>query len=306
MISRRQFLKYSSVSSLTLLSNPALPLKLLGQNVSGCELTSPDKYGLGPFYTPDSPFKTQLFADGEMGTRLFIAGKVFGPDCSTPIKNALVEVWHANDGGIYDNVEFNLRGSIITDDTGSYAYETIYPGQYNIGGNTFRPAHIHYKVTAVNHQELITQLYFEGDQYIEDDFGASDPKAKLRIIPVNKDENGALHGIFDIILTGASFLDFGHDEYGHTYQSTAYPNPVQTSTTIKFQVPFKGFATIRIYNIQGQVVFTLMEGALEPGRYSVTWGGVDSGEAPVSNGTYIYRFVLNNNLIEAKRLLLQR
>jgi flagellar hook assembly protein FlgD len=47
--------------------------------------------------------------------------------------------------------------------------------------------------------------------------------------------------------------------------------------------------SIKVYNAMGQLVRTLENRRLEPGRYSVTWNAMNSGERKVSSGVYFYR-----------------
>ncbi|PCH69777.1 MAG: catechol 1,2-dioxygenase, partial [Bacteroidetes bacterium] len=65
-------------------------------------------------------------------------------------------------------------------------------------GDKNRPSHIHFKITASDHEELVTQLYFEGDPDIDSDPWASDKDAEDRIITLDEDSDGNKSGIFDI------------------------------------------------------------------------------------------------------------
>jgi hypothetical protein len=56
----------------------------------------------GPFYRAGSPFRMDIAA-GEPGERLFVGGVVVGPDCRTPLADAVVDVWQADSAGRYDN-----------------------------------------------------------------------------------------------------------------------------------------------------------------------------------------------------------
>ena len=60
---------------------------------------------------------------------------------------------------------FLYRTRLITDETGYYEFETIYPGRYETSPGRYRPAHIHYWVRSNGYAELITQLYFTGDPW---------------------------------------------------------------------------------------------------------------------------------------------
>ena len=84
-------------------------------------------------------------------------GQALSVSCA-PIANALVDFWHANDRGEYDNNGYNLRGHQFTDTEGRYWLETIVPGIY-----PGRTRHFHVKVQAPNQSVLTTQLYFPAE-----------------------------------------------------------------------------------------------------------------------------------------------
>jgi protocatechuate 3,4-dioxygenase beta subunit len=128
----------------------------------------------GPFYTPDTPERTSLLEPDMPGTRLLVTGYVYATDC-TPIAGALLDFWHADDAGVYDNEGFRLRGHQFTDDDGRYELETIVPGLY-----TGRTRHIHVKAQAPNQPVLTTQLYFPDEPANESD-GIFDPALLMDI-----------------------------------------------------------------------------------------------------------------------------
>lgn len=166
-----------------------------------CELTGSDVEG--PFHIDGAPQRTVLADQDEPGERLMIEGTVYGPDCKTPVANAMLDVWHADDNGDYhDDAEYRLRGQVMTDDQGRYAFETIIPGRYPLGGST-RPAHIHFMVSKPGFRPLTTQLYFEGDPFLNpnDPCGAGcnsgDPTL---IIALETQSPQMMRGTFDINL----------------------------------------------------------------------------------------------------------
>jgi protocatechuate 3,4-dioxygenase beta subunit len=112
----------------------------------------------GPFYTPNSPLRTSLLEPEISGTRILLSGTVLGTDCQ-PVPGALVDFWHADDRGVYDNQGYRLRGHQFTDDKGRYHLETIVPGLY-----PGRTRHFHVNVQAPNQPVLTTQLYFPGEE----------------------------------------------------------------------------------------------------------------------------------------------
>lgn len=157
---------------------------------------------LGPFYRPNAPTRQNLTSEGLKGSTIALKGRVFGADCVTPIKGALVEIWHCNTEGEYDNdsKDFHQRAQWSTNAKGEYSFKTILPGKY-LNGKLFRPAHIHFRVSAKDSKDLISQIYFKGDPHITEDPWASQKKADLRILPIAlEDTKGTLAVNFDIFL----------------------------------------------------------------------------------------------------------
>lgn len=118
----------------------------------------------GPFYKPKSPERALLWGPGIGGTRIVLAGQVVSRTC-TPLSRALLDFWHADEEGDYDNVGFRFRGHQYTDGNGRYRLETVVPGEYG-----FRTRHFHVKVQAPNSRILTTQLYFPGEPRNKRDF----------------------------------------------------------------------------------------------------------------------------------------
>lgn len=196
MITRKQFLKTTSIA---LAGIPFTTLIQCQKNEAAPAIhcvTGEDI--LGPFYRANAPFRTALNILNEKGTPIIIQGKVLGgEDCSLPLADVTVDVWHADDEGSYDNTtsDYKFRGRIVTDESGNYQFMSILPAPYDNGGQ-FRPRHIHYRVVAEQYEELISQLYFKGDEYIANDPWASKAEPG-RIISLQEEEE-VLRGTFDI------------------------------------------------------------------------------------------------------------
>lgn len=122
----------------------------------------------GPFYTPNTPLRTSLLEPGLGGTRLLLTGRVLSTTC-TPIAGALLDFWHTDDAGNYDNEGYTFRGHQFADDAGRFTLETIVPGIY-----PGRTRHIHVRAQAPNQPVLTTQLYFPGEAGNQGD-GIFDP-----------------------------------------------------------------------------------------------------------------------------------
>jgi catechol 1,2-dioxygenase len=198
-IDRRSFLKdMSSVVAISLsISHSACKDENYLPSTGECSTTDDI---LGPFYKPGAPFLENIIPAGVVEVPLIVQGKVIS-DCISPLKGALVEIWNADVDGNYDMSEENrFRGSFMTDDEGKYRFFTIIPGRY-LNGQTFRPSHIHFRITAPGYQTLVSQIYFKNDPYIASDPWASRGKASERILTLEKDDDGTDTVHFDIYLT---------------------------------------------------------------------------------------------------------
>ena len=146
----------------------------------------------GPFFTPRSPRRSSLLEPGMAGTRIVLSGRVFTRDCR-PVPGALLDFWHADDAGDYDNEGYRLRGHLFTDAEGRWRLETIVPGQY-----PGRTRHYHLKVRAPGGHVLTTQLFFPGDARNQRD-GIFNPD----LLMVVSDAKDGKHGRFNFVLDRA-------------------------------------------------------------------------------------------------------
>lgn len=118
----------------------------------------------GPFFTPRSPERADLREKGTRGVTVELAGVVLTRGCR-PVSRALVDLWHADERGDYDNQGFRYRGHQFTDANGIYRFHTVRPARY-----TGRTAHYHVKVQAPGGRVLTTQLYFPDEPANARDF----------------------------------------------------------------------------------------------------------------------------------------
>ena len=159
-----------------------VPLQGLAQT---CGVITP-RQTEGPFFSPNSPLRTSLLEGGEK-SRLILTGAVLTPDCK-PVPNALLDFWHSDEQGGYDNRGFRYRGHQHADAQGRYRLETIVPAEY-----PGRTRHIHVKVQAPRGRILTTQVYFPGDPGNKRD-GLYLPELEMK---KSKDE-----GSFDFVVNG--------------------------------------------------------------------------------------------------------
>jgi protocatechuate 3,4-dioxygenase beta subunit len=201
---RRKFIQDSSLVALSIgvFGN----IKWDGTHYIGEDPTTTDI--LGPFYRPGAPFKTDLVQPGTKGEISHFSGTVFGKD-GKPVKAALVEIWHCDETGVYDNTSDNYvyRASAKTAADGKYHFRTILPVPYAAGATLTRPAHIHMRISGTNMQDLVTQVYFKGDKYIAEDISAKDPSALNRILELTTNDKKEKLIKFDIFLRDEYVLD---------------------------------------------------------------------------------------------------
>ena len=161
---------------------------------------------LGPFHIEGSPeldFGADM-SEGVPGQPLYIHGVVRDLD-GKPVAGAVLDVWQADTEGAYeaqlDIDEARLRAKYATRQDGSYCVRSIRPKGYTIpmDGTVgelisrtdishYRPAHVHFLVTAPGFEPLITHLFEEGAEYLDSDvvFGT---KAEL-VVPFVEREAG--------------------------------------------------------------------------------------------------------------------
>lgn len=177
----------------------------------------------GPFHVADAPKRQMgdsICLDGKGETCLF-EGRVLNLD-GQPIMGATVDVWSDNADGFYDVQQpdiqppGNNRGVFVTGADGRYAFIGIKPVSYpipddgpvgqmlaHLGRHPYRPAHMHYLVTAPGFQRLVTHTFVGGDEYLTSDavFGV---KAAL-IAPYERlqDQPTQWHAPFDFVLAPA-------------------------------------------------------------------------------------------------------
>lgn len=143
----------------------------------------------GPFFKPDSPARKSLVEKTNKAELLVVSGLVLSASCR-PVANALLDFWHADEFGEYDNRGFSYRGHQLTDAQGRWRLETILPAEY-----PGRARHIHVNVQAPGRRVLTTQLYFP-EEFGHHRDGLYQSSLQLKI---DKKEN-LLNGRFDFVV----------------------------------------------------------------------------------------------------------
>ena len=84
-----------------------------------------------------------------------------------------------------------------------------------------------------------------------------------------------------------------------------YPNPFNSSTTLRYHIEEPGRVRLEVFDIQGQKVKTLAAGGVGPGVYQVEWDGMDASGMPVATGVYLARLQQGTASLVHKMLLLK-
>jgi hypothetical protein len=87
----------------------------------------------------------------------------------------------------------------------------------------------------------------------------------------------------------------------------AYPNPFNPTTTIKYEIKEQAQVTLKVYNVAGQLVRTLVDDVQTPkeGGFTKEWNGLNNQGQPVSSGVYFYKLVTKNFSQTKKMVLLK-
>ncbi|HEY3911211.1 MAG TPA: intradiol ring-cleavage dioxygenase [Stellaceae bacterium] len=143
----------------------------------------------GPFHRQgarEMPWGGNIAHLDKTGTPALVGGRVLGLD-GRPIAGALLDVWQAQTSGLYDSQdpdlhELHMRGKFRTDAEGRYLMRTVRPVHYPIpadgpvgamlcatGRHPWRPAHIHFVVSAEGYEPVTTHIFDRADEYLGSD-----------------------------------------------------------------------------------------------------------------------------------------
>jgi protocatechuate 3,4-dioxygenase beta subunit len=158
----------------------------------------------GPYYVDIDRVRSDI-TEGTAGTPLALRVAVVdvGDGCAA-LRDAAVEVWHCDAGGVYSGFaeeqtegQTFLRGTQMTDATGVATFATIYPGWYR-----GRTVHIHVKVFAGASEAYTGQLYF--DDALTDEVFARAPYDSRGERDTRNDDDGIYPGEAALVATTAA------------------------------------------------------------------------------------------------------
>lgn len=142
----------------------------------------------GPFHVPDAPEYAlgDDVANGARGEPTFVRGHVRG-FTGEGIPDAEIQVWQADQDGFYDVQlpgldQYQARGILRSAADGGFHFRSILAESYPIphdgpvgrlleqlGRHPWRPAHLHFMITAPGYRQLITHVFRQGDRYLDSD-----------------------------------------------------------------------------------------------------------------------------------------
>jgi len=120
--------------------------------------------------------------------------------------------------------------------------------------------------------------------------------------PMGRDPIDSLQALFNIwldsILTGITPISSEIPKDFSLLQN--YPNPFNPSTAIRYQIPSQNHVTLKVYDVLGREVATLVNEEVKPGSYEVTWDAT-----AFASGVYFYR-LQTNDFVQTRKLVLLR
>jgi hypothetical protein len=109
-------------------------------------------------------------------------------------------------------------------------------------------------------------------------------------------------GLFQLVLAAGERGSVSPTTYGLAQN---FPNPFNPTTRIDFSVPNEAAVSLQVFNVQGQLVRTLVESRMGAGLHSIEWDGLSNGGSAVGTGLYFYRLVANEFVATQKMLLMR-
>ncbi len=137
---------------------------------------------------------------------------------------------------------------------------------------------------------------------------AGEPCLMLKFVYMESGGNNKWWAIDNVILRGLPASTGIHDPVQTPKPIILrqnYPNPFNPSTVISYQLAVSSEVTLKIYNLLGQEVRTLVSGRQNAGVHSVTWDGRNEGGESVASGIYLYRLVAGGKVLTRKMTLVK-
>jgi hypothetical protein len=181
--------------------------------------------------------------------------------------NGLIESWIAE----VEGCEKNLRIALPPEGIDSIAWQLIAADSNNV---TLRQAYFNYLIVEEGSNKGMHNPKFSVDVLI---------RSRNVLTGIVSSSNTEIPGIYSL--------------------SQNYPNPFNPVTNFSFTLPQQSNVVIKVYDITGREIKTLINEQLNAGTYKADWNSTDNSGANVSSGVYFYR-ITAGNYTETKRMML--
>ena len=85
--------------------------------------------------------------------------------------------------------------------------------------------------------------------------------------------------------------------------SQNHPNPFNPETNFIYSLNKSGRVTLKIYDVLGQLIYTVFDGVRDAGTYSEVWNSIDNKNCLVASGVYLYRLQMGEKVVTKKMVL---
>ena len=230
-----------------------------------------------------------------------------------PIRGIELDIYHDSDVLTYDGVDKGDKLENVTDEDGNPRTMTLL-GNYlddrlkvlaystsraRTAGDGTEGDLVHVTYELAEGESLpSTVTFYLGLANLP---GTSMDPELLNVVCGYPDEDNAI-----TVSTSALGIDDNESIPNQFALHQNYPNPFNPSTQISFDIPEGGeYIMLNIYNILGQNVSTLVNGVMNPGRYTMDWNATDEIGNPVASGIYFYE-LRSESFTARKKMLLIR
>lgn len=282
------------------------------EDAAGCWLTPATTEG--PYYLNANLVRVDI-TEGRPGIALRMNINVIDSQCN-PIPNVLVDAWHCDINGDYSGYnafvgQTFMRGTQITDTSGTVFFDTVYPGWY-----PGRATHIHFKVRLNSFTYVTSQFCFpdtlNNTIYSTPLYSGRGPNpttnaadgifhnSNPQYLVMNAAPNGTggYDGNFTIGIDVPTGINDPVEEANGYLLSQNYPNPFNPVTKIKYEIPVNSMVKLNVYDGFGREVMVLVDKNQNAGKHEVSFIGEN-----LSSGYYFYKLEAGE-FIQTKEMLL--
>jgi uncharacterized delta-60 repeat protein len=206
-----------------------------------------------------------------------------------------VQQWVAR----YDGPESgdDRPAALAVDDAGN-----VYVTGYSVGSGTMRD-YTTVKYDANGVQQWIVR--YDGPENKDDMANALvvDGDGNVYVTGYSQDPEHKVYTTIKYVqtTTGVVEVPLGVPQQYRLQQN--YPNPFNLMTNLRFQIRSSGWVLLKVYDLSGREVKTLVNEQLMPGDYEVQWNGTDETGRPLASGVFLYRLQVNDRFVQTRKMV---